>query len=84
MVNQKAQDSVSTLLDSVTKDPKTGIPGLVFVAIGKDGKQIAAHASGKTGLADGRPPMTLDTVFWIASCTKLLATIACKLIEPFR
>jgi len=55
MVNQKAQDSVSTLLDSVTKDPKTGIPGLVFVAIGKDGKQIAAHASGKTGLADGRP-----------------------------
>jgi len=77
MVNQKAQDSVSTLLDSVTKDPKTGIPGLVFVAIGKDGKQIAAHASGKTGLAEGRPPMTLDTVFWIASCTKLLATIAC-------
>ncbi|KAI7197823.1 beta-lactamase/transpeptidase-like protein [Hortaea werneckii] len=77
MVNQKAQDSVQSLLDSVTKDPKTGIPGLVFVAIGKDGKQIAAHASGKTGLAEGRPPMTLDTVFWIASCTKLLATIAC-------
>ncbi|RMX95270.1 hypothetical protein D0868_11820 [Hortaea werneckii] len=77
MVNQKAQDSVQSLLDGVTKDPKTGIPGLVFVAIGKDGNQIAAHASGKTGLADSRPPMTLDTVFWIASCTKLLATIAC-------
>lgn len=84
MVNQKAQDSVQSLLDGVTKDPKTGIPGLVFVAIGKDGNQIAAHASGKTGLADSRPPTTLDTVFWIASCTKLLATIACKLLGPFQ
>ncbi|TKA32527.1 hypothetical protein B0A50_01635 [Salinomyces thailandicus] len=77
MVNQKAQDAVQKSLDSVTSDPSTGIPGLVFVAVGKDGKQIAANASGKTGLTSNRPPMTLDTVFWIASCTKLLATMAC-------
>lgn len=77
MVNQKAQDAVQKSLDSVTGDPKNGVPGLVFVAVGKDGKQIAAHASGRTGLNKNRPPMTMDTVFWIASCTKLLATIAC-------
>ncbi|EMC94390.1 hypothetical protein BAUCODRAFT_73431 [Baudoinia panamericana UAMH 10762] len=76
MVNQKAQDAVQKSLDSVTGDKSTGVAGLVFVAIDKEGKQIAAHASGKTGLND-RPPMTMDTVFWIASCTKLLATMAC-------
>lgn len=77
MVNQKAQEAVEKSLDSVTGDKSTGIPGLVFVAVGKDGKQIAAHASGKAGLNEGRKPLTLDSVFWIASCTKLLATIAC-------
>lgn len=76
MVNQKAQDAVQKSLDSVTSDKSTGIAGLVFVAVDKNGEQIAATASGKTGL-NNRSPMTLDTVFWIASCTKLLATIAC-------
>ncbi|KAK3075987.1 hypothetical protein LTR53_000164 [Teratosphaeriaceae sp. CCFEE 6253] len=76
MVNEKAQKAVQESLDGVTSDSKTGVAGLVFVAIGKDGKQIVASASGNTGLYN-REPMTLDTVFWIASCTKLLATMAC-------
>lgn len=77
MVNQQAQDAVQKSLDSVTGDKSTGIAGLVFVAVDKQGKQIAASASGKKGLGPNRAPMDLDTVFWIASCTKLLATIAC-------
>jgi CubicO group peptidase (beta-lactamase class C family) len=77
MVNQKAQDAVQKSLDGVTSDESTGIAGLVFVAIDKKGDNIAACASGKTGLNSNRPPMTLDTVFWIASCTKLLAAMAC-------
>lgn len=76
MVNQQAQDAVQKSLDSVTGDKSTGVAGLVFVAVDKNGDQIAAHASGNRGLRD-REKMTLDTVFWIASCTKLLATIAC-------
>lgn len=77
MVNQKAQDAVQQSLDSVTGDKSTGVAGLVFVAVNKDGEQIAAAASGKKGLGANRAPMDLDTVFWIASCTKILATIAC-------
>jgi len=77
MVNQKAQEAVQKSLDGVTGDKGTGIAGLVFVAVDKEGNDIAACASGKTGLNADRKPMTLDTVFWIASCTKLLATIAC-------
>ncbi|QIW97822.1 hypothetical protein AMS68_003340 [Peltaster fructicola] len=76
MVNQKAQDAVQQSLDSVTGDAKTGVPGLVFVAVDKDGKEIVAAASGRTGL-QSKKPMTLDTTFWLASCTKLLATMAC-------
>ncbi|KAF2721836.1 beta-lactamase/transpeptidase-like protein [Polychaeton citri CBS 116435] len=76
MVNQKAQESVQKSLDSVTSDPSTGIAGLVFAAIDKNGQQICAVPSGKKGLNTSEP-MDMDTVFWIASCTKLLATMAC-------
>lgn len=76
MVNQKAQDAVQQSLDSVTGNKETGVAGIVFVAVDKTGKQICANASGRKGL-NSQKPMDLDTVFWIASCTKLLATMAC-------
>ena len=76
MVNSKAQKAVQESLDKVTGDLSTGIAGIVFVAVDRNGNQIAACPSGKKGLS--RPdPMTMDTVFWIASCTKLLCTMAC-------
>ena len=76
MVNQKAQDDVQKNLDGVTSDQSTGIAGMVFVAVDKKGEQICAVPSGKKGV-NSRDPMDMDTVFWIASCTKLLATMAC-------
>lgn len=76
MVNQKAQKAVQQSLDSVTGNSKTGVPGLVFVAVDKNGQELVAAASGRIGL-ESKKPMTLDTVFWIASCTKLLTAIAC-------
>ena len=82
MVNEKAQAAVQQTLDGVTAatTTATGIPGLVFVAVDSKGETIAACASGKRGLGKGKAsaePMTMDTVFWIASCTKLLAAMAC-------
>lgn len=76
MVNQKAQEAVQKSLDSVTGDKSTGVAGLVFVAVDKNGDEIVSAVSGKKGL-NNRGPMDQDTVFWIASCTKLLATMAC-------
>lgn len=76
MVNQQAQDAVQKNLDGVTGDASTGVAGMVFVAVDKKGEEIVAAPSGKKGLSD-RAPMDMDTVFWIASCTKLLAAIAC-------
>lgn len=58
-----------------------GLPGVVGVAVGKDGNELFAHASGKRG-AGTDEPMSLDNIFWIASCTKMITGIACmQLVE---
>lgn len=62
MVNKQAQQAVQQTLDNVTRDPQTGIAGIVFVAIDKNGDQIAAVPSGKKGIARISEPMDLDTV----------------------
>ncbi|KAI9814041.1 MAG: hypothetical protein M1827_003505 [Pycnora praestabilis] len=68
-------------IDAATADPTTGIPGVVYRVIGKDGQPLLEHASGKRG-ANSTEPMTLETVFWIASCTKMVVGIACmQLVE---
>ena len=76
MPSASVHDNVQKILDGVTKNPKIGVPGLVFAAIDKNGDYITQNASGHRGL-DTKTPMDSDTVFWIASCTKLLATMAC-------
>lgn len=71
-------------IDAATSDPHKQIPGFVAVAVNKDGQEIFAHASGKRG-ADTKEPMTMDSVFWIASCTKMIGGIACmQLVEQGR
>lgn len=76
-VLQKLRETV----DAACADPKSDIPGTSVVVVGKDGKELFAHASGKRGVTSSEP-MTLDTVFWIASCTKMIAGIACmQLVE---
>jgi CubicO group peptidase (beta-lactamase class C family) len=80
-VSAQAHETIKSSLDSVTSDPSSGIQGLVFISVDKHGDILASHASGKR--APSSPdPMTLDTVFWIASCTKMLTGLACmQLVE---
>jgi CubicO group peptidase (beta-lactamase class C family) len=80
-ISAQAVETIKSSLDGVTSDPKSGLQGLVFVAVDKKGETLAAHASGKRAL-NSDDPMTLDTVFWIASCTKMVAALACmQLVE---
>ncbi|RDW86604.1 serine hydrolase domain-containing protein [Aspergillus mulundensis] len=68
-------------IDQRTSGASPRIPGLVYCAVNKKGEAIFSHASGRTALG-GTAPMTLDTVFWMASCTKLITSIACmQLVE---
>ncbi|KAF5015813.1 hypothetical protein F66182_12718, partial [Fusarium sp. NRRL 66182] len=75
--------SLRQLLDSTTSSPTPSIPGLVFSAIDRNGNTLFTHASGSRGLAPfDSAPMTPDTVFWLASCTKMITGIACmQLVE---
>ncbi|XTI84206.1 beta-lactamase/transpeptidase-like protein, partial [Cenococcum geophilum] len=76
-----ATQNVKNILDGVTSDPSTGVPGLILISVDKTGKSLVEHPSGTHG-ATTKEPMTLDTVFWIASCTKLITSIACmQLVE---
>jgi CubicO group peptidase (beta-lactamase class C family) len=73
--------NLQTVLDDACKDAEKGLPGVVGVVIGKDGKERFASAAGKRGYGSS-DPMTLDTIFWIASCTKMITGIACmQLVE---
>ena len=76
----EAIPKLKSQIDEVTSDP-TGAPGIVFAAVNKSGDLIFEHASGKVG-AGKDEPMTTETVFWLASCTKMITGIAAmQLVE---
>lgn len=60
------------VLDHFVKD---GSPGLVFAAVDKSGKILVEHASGTVGVESKEPMDKDNTIFWVASCTKLVAVI---------
>ncbi|CAN9091177.1 unnamed protein product [Alternaria alternata] len=66
---------LSQAADDACTDQIAGIPGAVIVVVGKDGKELFSHAAGRRG-AGSHEPMTLDSVFWIASCTKMIVGVA--------
>ncbi|CAG8000356.1 unnamed protein product [Penicillium olsonii] len=79
-ISTAATDEARSVIDSYTVGDTPRIAGLVYCAVDKSGEIIFSHASGKTGI--GCSPMTLDTTFWLASCTKLITSIACmQLVE---
>jgi CubicO group peptidase (beta-lactamase class C family) len=68
-------------LDKPTTGPTPAVAGLVYSAVNRNGDIIFNHASGARGLGIAKP-MTTDTVFWLASCTKMITAIACmQLVE---
>ena len=74
-ISAQATQNVQKIIDGVTSDPSTCVPGLVFISVNKTAKSLVKHPSG-TRSAATKEPMTLDTIFWIASCTKLITSIA--------
>lgn len=79
-LSEEISHQISNAMNDVTNDPHK-IPGCVAVVVDKRGRVLFQHASGKRGI-DTRQPMTLETVFWIASCTKMIGGIAAmQLVE---
>lgn len=76
MPHAQAQQAIAASLDEATKDPKNNIHGVAFIAVDKNGDVLAQHASGTRSQTNGNDPVDMETMFWIASCTKFIATIA--------
>ena len=80
-LSSESINNLQSAFDSACADHNKGLPGVVGVAIGKDGKELFAHAAGKRG-SGSQEPMSLDSIFWIASCTKMITGVACmQLVE---
>lgn len=79
-----SSQTISTLrstVEAACSDHRTGLPGATVVVVGRDGQELFAHSAGRRGVASAEP-MSLDNVFWIASCTKAVTGIACmQLVE---
>lgn len=74
-------ETLQQKIDAACADQEKGIPGTTIVVVGKDGKEKFAYSAGKRGYGSSEP-MTLDNIFWIASCTKMVVGIACmQLVE---
>ena len=73
-LSEVASVSIREAIDKATAD-KNKIPGLVAIVVGKDGELMFSHASGTRG-KETQEPMTLDSTFWMASCTKMIGGIA--------
>lgn len=67
-----ASQSIQSVLETAVAGGAA--PGLTAAVAWPDGR-TEAFAAGVHGVADSRP-MTPDTVFWIASCTKAIASAA--------
>jgi len=71
---QEPFSGAGALDEQINQAVKSGlIPGAV-VLIGHDGQVVYQKAYGSRSLAPQREPMTLDTIFDIASLTKVVAT----------
>ena len=79
----QAVNELTEKIDRVTSDPSE-IPGVVDCAVNKKGDLTFQHASRRVG-ASQQQPVDMDSVFWIASCTKMITGIVCmQLVEHRR
>lgn len=80
-LSEEGAAAIRKALEDACVDLETGIPGVSFFVVNKDGKRIFEHAAGKRGYGS-QEPFQLDSVFLFASITKLVTTIAAlQLVE---
>jgi CubicO group peptidase (beta-lactamase class C family) len=72
-LSSQGVEGVKKVLDGFVND---GSPGLVFSAIDKSGNTLVEHATGTLGVDSQEPMDAENTLFWLASCTKLVTAIA--------
>lgn len=80
-LSASSKEEIQKVLDAST-GPDTGVPGLAFIAIDKNGQYLTQQFAGRRTLDKSSPKIDVDSTFWIASCTKMITGIACmQLVE---
>ncbi|KAH7116420.1 beta-lactamase/transpeptidase-like protein [Dactylonectria macrodidyma] len=85
MAHSESMASVEDAFRGATSDAK-GLPHAALIAMDKDGNIIQALATGTfkplSVISGPQQPFTHNTICWLASCTKLMTTIAAlQLVE---
>lgn len=74
-------NTLRSTVEAACSDQQKGVPGAVVVVVDKNGNELFSHAAGQRGVASSEN-LTTDSIFWIASCTKVVTGIACmQLVE---
>ncbi|OCK81838.1 beta-lactamase family protein [Lepidopterella palustris CBS 459.81] len=80
-LSAQAVKNLQQKVEEACADAREGIPGTTVVVVGRDGQELFASATGKRG-CESSEPMTLQNIYWIASCTKMVVGVACmQLVE---
>lgn len=80
-LSPQAVNEIKSIVENAVNNESHRIPGTTVVVVDRNGKEQFSHSAGKRGISSDEP-MTLDNVFWIASCTKMVVGIACmQLVE---
>ncbi|KAF5539424.1 beta-lactamase [Fusarium mexicanum] len=82
VISQYIQSKLRGIIDEYTTGgTESKIPGLVYSAFRNDGEPIFQHYSGLRGVTS-ESPMSEETIFFMASFTKLATSVACmQLVE---
>ncbi|KAF5968261.1 beta-lactamase [Fusarium coicis] len=82
VLSQDVQSKLRGIINEyATGVTKSKIPGLVYSAFRNDGEPIIQHYSGLRGVTS-ESPMSKETIFFMASFTKLATSVACmQLVE---
>ncbi|TPX19810.1 hypothetical protein DIZ76_017602 [Coccidioides immitis] len=80
-LSPEGKTAIRSAIDEACKDQIQGLPNVSFVVVNKDGQEIFTHSAGTRG-AGQNEPVTPDSVYWIASFTKMITGVACmQLVE---
>lgn len=74
-LSEQGVQGVKSILNAFTSEGPTGAPGLAFHAVDRSGKTLVEHQAGNLSV-DSKEAVNKDTLFWIASCTKLVTAVA--------
>lgn len=72
-LSKSAQGAITSLVDAAVKNPHD-IPGATVAIANKNGEIIYQYSAGKAGVSTDKPVVD-DSIYWLASCTKIIGTI---------